>query len=293
MKLPLIVGALVLVGSMESVVAAPPPNDDIEDATLIGTLPFEDQTNLRGATAQKSDPDNCVFESPATTIWYEYTAASDQSIDVSASDDRWPIYDDDGSYWPFIAVYSGTPRNLSFESCAEEDSGSNSTRFQAVAGQRYFIVVDQDYWPKPYKGSLPTEVVVETSPPPTTGELTVVGEIVAKRKWTFYGDIYIPIPVQDIGLVVSVTCESVYANIAVDMVIEQGDLSYPERAHIDCVNGVGAEVLHFEEPYEPRFLLENGTASVTLTGYEYWSNYSAQSGPQQVEVKVRGPIKNR
>ncbi|MCA9516350.1 MAG: thrombospondin type 3 repeat-containing protein, partial [Myxococcales bacterium] len=71
--------------------AAPPPNDDYADATVVDAFPFRESVDMRGATVEASDP---YAASLGASIWYVIPAASGSrqltiATDESAVDVAW------------------------------------------------------------------------------------------------------------------------------------------------------------------------------------------------------------
>jgi hypothetical protein len=59
--------------------AAPPSNDDFENATAVSSLPFTDTVDATDATPESDDPTNCGYGDH--TVWYEQ-ATSDMHVFV-------------------------------------------------------------------------------------------------------------------------------------------------------------------------------------------------------------------
>jgi hypothetical protein len=56
--------------------AAPPPNDDLANATVISTLPFTDTVDNSEATSEAGEP-SCFGPPPAGSVWWASTAEAD------------------------------------------------------------------------------------------------------------------------------------------------------------------------------------------------------------------------
>ena len=72
-------------------VAEPPPaNDQIDNATVIGSLPFEDSPEASGASVEPGDPAvsaPCELEVPLEqTLWYSFTSADEIALRARAMD---------------------------------------------------------------------------------------------------------------------------------------------------------------------------------------------------------------
>jgi hypothetical protein len=157
----MMVGLLATVFSLGVTIpayAAPPPNDDFDNATVITGLPFTDTISTVEATTAPDDPD-CAGTS--ATVWYVFTPDTDLRIqaDTFGSD-----------YDTTLSVYTGTRGNLTQLACNDDLQGLQSgVRFDAVAGTTYFFMVGAfDGLPG---GNLVFHVL--QAPPPLTVELTV------------------------------------------------------------------------------------------------------------------------
>ena len=109
------------------VMAAPPPNDDFDNATVITSLPFADTLDLSEATRAIDDPFWC---SERETVWYRFTPASD--IDVAINQF--------GSFSPMErTVWTGSRGVLD---PVAADCSRGVAEFTAFAGTTYFIMVN-------------------------------------------------------------------------------------------------------------------------------------------------------
>ena len=102
-----------------------PVNDDVDNAIVIGSLPFNDTRDTSGATTAADDP-YCGYRN--ATVWYAFTPTVDTRVelDATASD-----------YFPNVTVFTGPRGAWSYISC----NNSPLARFDAVAGQTYYIMV--------------------------------------------------------------------------------------------------------------------------------------------------------
>jgi hypothetical protein len=110
--------------------AAPPSNDDFDDATVISGLPFSDSIDTTEATTASDDPD-CAGQGP--TVWYAFTPAEDIRVgaDTFGSD-----------YDTTLSVYTGSRGALTQITCNDDTVGLQSkVSFDAVAGETYFFMV--------------------------------------------------------------------------------------------------------------------------------------------------------
>jgi hypothetical protein len=137
---------------------AVPSNDDIEDATVIGSLPFTDNVNTEDATTQPDDPD-CVGNGP--TVWYRFTPAATIRINANTFG---------SDYDTSLSVYTGSPGDLTQIACNDDAGGlQSSVTFEAAAGETYFIMVGAF-------GSGPggnLTLTVDEAPPPLEADLAI------------------------------------------------------------------------------------------------------------------------
>lgn len=116
----------------------PIENDNIGDATVIGSLPFEDGEKITTATTEAADPNPSCFYEPPATVWYTYSATSDGVL----------VADTAGSNFPnVVAVWTRRGARFSEVACASGFSpgpfatvGARAS-FYAVQGETYYIEV--------------------------------------------------------------------------------------------------------------------------------------------------------
>lgn len=110
--------------------AAPPGNDAIANATVIGSVPYTDAIDTSEATTAPDDP-VCAGQGP--TIWYVYTAPADQRL----------LADTFGSsYDTTLSVYSGSLGDLEQIDCNDDAQGLESALvLEATAGTTYYFMV--------------------------------------------------------------------------------------------------------------------------------------------------------
>ena len=149
--------ALVAVSVLALFVVAPavaqPVNDDFDNATVVGALPFSDSISAADATAAPDDP-GCIG-SDDHTAWYSFTPTSDVRIsaDTTGSD-----------YSPTLSVYTGSRGALTQIACNFGDTG---VAFEAAAGTTYYFMVGSCC------GSAGGNLVFNLSEAPTVTSLTV------------------------------------------------------------------------------------------------------------------------
>ncbi len=160
---PVFAMLLVLVlglGYFSIALAAQPPNDDFDAATVITGLPFTDQIDTSEATTGFDDPE-CAGN--GHTVWYAFTPGQDMRIAA----------DTFGSYFDFdttLSVYTGTRGDLTQIACNDDTNGLQSrVVFDATAGETYYFMVGA-YYDQP-GGDLVFNV--DLGPPPLEFDLFV------------------------------------------------------------------------------------------------------------------------
>ncbi len=115
-----------------------PANDAIGSATVIGSLPFTDETNTLWATSASTDPAvpgvDCWGEF-SKTVWYRFTApaAAEYSFDTIGS-----------AYDTILGVFSGSSTSLTPLACNDDrgaDSHDSSVRVRIAAGTQIYVMV--------------------------------------------------------------------------------------------------------------------------------------------------------
>jgi hypothetical protein len=127
--------AIVMTGLAAPASAAPPGNDDIANATLVGAIPYSDGPHdTTEATTGATDPTTCFDAPDASTVWYSFTPASSghYAADTFGSD-----YD--------TTLYVGTPDGaggVSVIDCNDDAQGLQSgLTWDATAGTTYLLTV--------------------------------------------------------------------------------------------------------------------------------------------------------
>jgi hypothetical protein len=102
--------------------AAPPANDSIENATVVGSLPYSTTQNWSEATADPADPQlGCNPFSPRS-VWLRYDATSDALVRANAG-------------VVAVAAFEGSPGDLNLLGCGQ------TIRFNVQAGHTYYVMV--------------------------------------------------------------------------------------------------------------------------------------------------------
>lgn len=143
---------LLLSGATVQAQPAPPPNDDFDSATVIGSLPFTDMVDTRGATAAPDDPEG--FGGLSTTVWYKTTPTENVAISLSTKG---------SSYQAAICVFTGTRGSLTPVGAVNCSFTGSRLVFDAEAGVTYFILVGSVFGGP---GGDLVFTAVEPAPPP-------------------------------------------------------------------------------------------------------------------------------
>lgn len=144
LRTPAIVAVLTMSISM---VAAPawaavPPNDEIENATVVGSLPYTVEQNIKDATKSDGDPRTKCDRGTRGQVWFKLTASAD----------GWLVADTKGSDIKTVAaVFTGSPGALTEVSCNDDTyrDGNYSQKarvfWEATAGTKYYLMVAKDF----------------------------------------------------------------------------------------------------------------------------------------------------
>jgi hypothetical protein len=149
---------LILVTSSPAV-AAPPANDDFDNAVAFTAVPFTATADTTEATVAADDP-SCLGES--NTVWYSLTLASDTEV----------VVDTFGSdYDTVLSVWTGTRGELVFVDCSDDTATNRQSRiaFDAAAGVTYYLLVGT--FPDTPSGNL--VINGQVLPPPATLAITI------------------------------------------------------------------------------------------------------------------------
>ncbi|MBZ5662422.1 MAG: putative Ig domain-containing protein [Acidobacteriia bacterium] len=123
-----------------TVIASPPPNDNIASATVITSSNYSGMVDNSAATSEPTDPvPPCVVGSsnPDTkTVWWTFTSTGKASVTVSTLG---------SSYDTTLSVWTGTPGNLTSVACNDDVSSGRYTntllKFTTNIGATYYILV--------------------------------------------------------------------------------------------------------------------------------------------------------
>ncbi|NUT93921.1 MAG: hypothetical protein HOY78_18065 [Saccharothrix sp.] len=115
--------------------AAPPANDDFDQATTITALPFSTTQDTAQATKAADDPTDCYYWG-THSVWFRYTATEDALLRTTVSST---------GQTPLVAVYTGGRGALTPVpgSCTRDFP---TRAFPVTAGTTYYIEVFEYYY---------------------------------------------------------------------------------------------------------------------------------------------------
>jgi len=108
--------------------AAAPPNDDFDNATVVSSLPFADTEDVSEATRAPDDP----YTSGWGNVWYRFTPATNTSLELDTTGSNTSTD---------VCVYRGTRAALGQVACSPD--GFDSHFFAELeGGVTYYVMVD-------------------------------------------------------------------------------------------------------------------------------------------------------
>jgi hypothetical protein len=112
--------------------AAPPPNDDFDQAVAIATLPFTTTQATDEATQAADDPTACY--GTQRSVWFTYTATTSGTITATTAG---------SGYDTALSAYTGSRGSLTQLGCNDDADGGYHSRLDlaVVAGTRYHFMV--------------------------------------------------------------------------------------------------------------------------------------------------------
>jgi len=123
----LVVCALFLLQAAPALAAAP-PNDDFDSATVVSALPFSETEDVSEATRAPDDP----YTSSWPNVWYRFSPAKDTSLELDTTGSNTSTD---------VCVYTGTRGALGQVACSPD--GFDSHFFADLkGGLTYYVMVD-------------------------------------------------------------------------------------------------------------------------------------------------------
>ena len=114
--------------------AAPPPNDNRDDAQLLPTFPAVTHGTTVDATVERLDPQVSKCGRIEATVWYRIESAPDGTI-VASVQATAPLA-------PIVRIYRRNPSNIVEMSCGTANAGGKAVAsVAAVRGAGYYILV--------------------------------------------------------------------------------------------------------------------------------------------------------
>jgi hypothetical protein len=118
--------------------AAPPANDDFDNASVVSSLPFSDSLNTTEATTSGDDP-TCAGKTVGYSLWYRITP--DQNMEIRANTFG-------SNYDTLLGIYTGSRESLNEMVCNDDSAGyQSSVQFNALGGETYFLMVGNGFGP--------------------------------------------------------------------------------------------------------------------------------------------------
>ena len=175
-------GNVETVYSTITVIATPPPNDDITGAIVIGDIPFNHTEKTTLATTAYDD---AFCAGWGHSVWYSLTPSADTRVEINTFG---------SDYDTTLSVYTGTRGSLTQIGCNDNSGRSyqSRVRFNAVAGTTYWIMASSYYGtsggqlvlnalqaPPPLSVGLTLDGFGGVDPP--TGDVLLIGSVVCSR----------------------------------------------------------------------------------------------------------------
>jgi hypothetical protein len=109
--------------------AAGLPNDDFANATVISSLPFSDIDDITTATTEPGEPTGGCGLTPAQTVWYSITPASNIAVQINTA----------GSTFFDSLFFVYQQEGTGFGGLVSSTCPGNSGTFHLLAGTTYYI----------------------------------------------------------------------------------------------------------------------------------------------------------
>ena len=132
-------GRIYRIRYQETPSGTPPDNDLISAPRVVPGIPDEDTLDATGATIAGGDAavSSCNLTPGIGSVWYSFAPSASGEVN----------FDTFGSnYDTFIAVWTGTPGNLSPVACNDDDPRSrlqSAVGFDAVGGTTYYLEIGE------------------------------------------------------------------------------------------------------------------------------------------------------
>ena len=155
----LAIAALAALITSGAAVAAPPSNDNREDAIVLPAFPATAHGTTAEATVERLDPQVSRCGRIENTVWYRIEAAPDGTIVATTQAS--------GGLAPVVRIYRRNQSNIEELDCARADAGGKAVvSLQAVRGAGYLIVVGR----RPGTGDGEFNLSVDLHLPPANDE---------------------------------------------------------------------------------------------------------------------------
>ena len=112
----------------------PPANDNLENAIQIKSIPFEEESTIKGASAESEETNPSCAESAGNATWWQYTPKADTNLQFKV---------EATGFDAVISIHEGNTHPLTELSCMDK-AGADETEtavLNAKADQTYFIRV--------------------------------------------------------------------------------------------------------------------------------------------------------
>ena len=260
---------LLLVGlAAPAASAAPPGNDDLAAATVVGTLPFSDSLSTVDATVEAQDPIGCI--GAAHSVWYAYTADLDGLV-------AFETYGSD--FDTVLSAYTGTQGSLTPVACNDDTQTLQShIKFAVSTGTTYFIMVSG--YGSASEGASGNLVLAAHTEPPFTMAVTTDGRGSVDES-TGRASIR--------GTLVCSTPGVVY--IAQGRLRQRNELT-KAQAYLSGSFSCGTEPSVWEAPARPRFGRDFVRGKARLVDL-IWRGYSADYSEEREQVDAPMTIRLR
>jgi hypothetical protein len=132
----LVVAVVAVQGRAAQACCPAPPNDDVNNAKVVTSVPYKDTESTVYASPAGNEPTtSCSSAGYGHSVWYQFTPAFSQSVNI----------DTFGSgYDTVLAVYSGNIATLAQVVCNDDASGQtrqSAVKAALVQGRVYHILV--------------------------------------------------------------------------------------------------------------------------------------------------------